>query len=84
MSTVASKLLTAEEFFQLPMPKDGSKQELVHGEVIVMTRPGFEHGEIQINIGSLIKEFLRKHRIGRVVSERGVGRRRQTVVLPAV
>jgi len=72
MSTVGTKLLTAEEFFHLPDPQDGSKRELVRGEVVVMSRPGFEHGEIQLNIGSLIKEFLRKQRIGRVISESGI------------
>ena len=68
MSTVGTKLLTAEEFFQLTDPKDGSKRELVRGEVIVMPSPGFEHEEIQHNIERLIKEFLRKQPIGRVVS----------------
>jgi Uma2 family endonuclease len=72
MSVVGAKLLTAEEFFLLPDPQDGSKQELVRGEVVTMPSPGFEHGEIQINIGSLIKEFLRKNRLGRVVSESGM------------
>ena len=37
-----------------------------------MCRPTWEHGEIQIKIGSLIKNFLRTHPIGRVASESGV------------
>jgi Uma2 family endonuclease len=41
MSTIAQKkLLTAEEFFLLPDPDDGSQQELVRGEIITMSPPG--------------------------------------------
>lgn len=72
MSAITAKTLTAEEFFLLPEPRDGGKQELVRGEVVAVSSPGFEHGEIQIAVGTLIKNFLRKHRIGRVVSESGV------------
>jgi Uma2 family endonuclease len=38
------KLLTAEEFFLLPDPGDGSQQELVRGAVITMPPPGGLHG----------------------------------------
>jgi Uma2 family endonuclease len=44
MSTIARKLLTAEEFFLLPAPSDGSQQELVRGEIITMPPPGGLHG----------------------------------------
>ena len=38
------KLLTAEEFFLLPSPLDGSQHELVQGEIITMPPPGMLHG----------------------------------------
>jgi Uma2 family endonuclease len=41
---VQEKLLTAEEFFLLPQPEDGSQQELVRGEIITMQPPGTLHG----------------------------------------
>jgi Uma2 family endonuclease len=45
MSTITQKtLLTAEDFFYLPNPPDGSKQELVRGEVVTMPPPGGLHG----------------------------------------
>lgn len=45
MSTIApKKLLTAEEFFLVPDPADGSQQELVRGEIITMPPPGGLHG----------------------------------------
>jgi Uma2 family endonuclease len=71
MSTVGTKLLTAEEFFHLPDPQDGSKRELVRGEVVVMPGPGVEHGEVQGNVYFQIKSFLQRNRIGRVMVESG-------------
>src|SRR3712207_6758191 len=50
MSTVEKKPLTAEEFFDLPDPTDGTVLELVRGEVVAMPGPGLEHGEIQVNV----------------------------------
>jgi Uma2 family endonuclease len=44
MPITAKKLITAEEFFLMPDPPDGSKQELVRGEIITMPPPGGLHG----------------------------------------
>jgi Uma2 family endonuclease len=45
MATITQKtLLTAEEFFLLPDPGDGSRQELIRGEVFTMPPPGGLHG----------------------------------------
>ena len=69
MPITATKMLTAEEFFDLPDPKDGTKLELVRGEVFVMPGPGVEHGEVQLALGSLLKVFLLANKIGRVMTE---------------
>ena len=37
-------MLTAEEFFLYPDPNDGTRQELVQGEIIKMPLPGGLHG----------------------------------------
>ncbi|HXD86899.1 MAG TPA: Uma2 family endonuclease [Urbifossiella sp.] len=71
MPTTATKLLTAEEFERLPDPGDGSRQELVRGEVITMPGPNWQHGEIAANVAVAIKLFLRKNKIGRVTVEGG-------------
>jgi Uma2 family endonuclease len=71
MSPATTALLTAEEFFDLPAPADGSKQELVRGEVVTMPNPGLEHGEVQLQVGFLIKTFLKANPIGRAVTESG-------------
>jgi Uma2 family endonuclease len=45
MSTAThKKLLTAEKFFLLPDPGDGTQQELVRGEIITMPPRGGMHG----------------------------------------
>jgi Uma2 family endonuclease len=44
MSAIARKLFTAEEFFLLPPPGDGSQQELVRGEIVTMPPRGGLHG----------------------------------------
>ena len=71
MSTATKKLLTAEEFAKLPDPIDGSKQELVRGEVVTMPPPGFLHGFVQLNIGVLLKVFAQQSKLGRVTVESG-------------
>lgn len=71
MST-ATKLLTAEEFAKLPNPADGSKQELVRGEVVTMPPPGFIHGIVQNNVSFSLTAYARQTKSGRVTVESGV------------
>ncbi len=40
--------------------------DLVDGEIVSMTPPGFDHGEIELNIASEIRAFVRAHNLGRV------------------
>jgi Uma2 family endonuclease len=72
MATVETKPITAEEFALLPSPPDGSRLELVRGEVVAMCRPTWEHGEIQVNVASEIRLYLKRNPIGRVAVESGV------------
>jgi Uma2 family endonuclease len=72
MSAVAQRLITADEFFQMPQPADGSKQELIKGVIVTMPPPGFQHGSIQLAIGSLLRQFVRATGVGRVAVESGV------------
>ncbi len=69
MSTaVGQKLLTAEEFFQLPNPRNGWQQELVRGEVITMPPPGGLHGVCCLKAGRRIGNFVEDHDRGTVAS----------------
>lgn len=72
MATADVKLVTADEYGQIPETTDGTRLELIRGEVVAMTRPTWEHGEIQIALGALIFLFLRSNPIGRVAVESGV------------
>ena len=71
MSAVATKLITAEEFGRMPNPKNGAKQELVKGEIIEMPPPQGLHGYVQLEIGSILRAFVKMHGFGWVVTESG-------------
>ena len=67
MSTAtAAKLLTAEEYFRLTTPDRPT--ELVRGEIVEMSPPGFLHGEVCGNVYFALRTFVEDKAIGRVVS----------------
>ena len=66
MSTTAVALLTAEEYAELP--DDGKPTELVRGVVVPMNLPTPRHGEICLQAGYLLKQYLETHPVGRAVS----------------
>ncbi len=72
MTTTAIQPLTAAEFARMPDPADGSKEELVRGAIITMPAPGFRHGEVQLAVGSLLRNYARSTRTGRVTVESGL------------
>ena len=57
-ATVQEKLLTAEDFILLPDPLDGSRQELVRGEIITMPPPGMLHGATCVKTVLKIGRFI--------------------------
>ena len=78
-------LLTAEQFYRDYSGREG-RYELVRGEVVEMTPPGWEHGWIVSNIVRVLSTFVREHDLGRVVVESGyrLERRPDTVRGPDV
>jgi Uma2 family endonuclease len=67
---VRTRRVTADELFALP--DDGfSHHELVRGELVRLTPPGGEHGEIAARVVELIAPFVREHRLGKVLVETG-------------
>jgi Uma2 family endonuclease len=58
------KLLTAEEFEQLP--DAGKRYELIDGELREMAPTVNWHGEVEINLGTLLNVHVRPHGLGRV------------------
>lgn len=68
MSTIAQRLITAEEFSRLP----GSKyQELVRGEIIEHMPPSREHGRIALAIGKLLSLWIEQGAGGEAGVESG-------------
>ena len=66
MST-AAHLLTAEELFR--MPEDESRWcELVEGEIVHMSPPGFAHGIVSQNASGLLLVYVQQHRLGLVAA----------------
>jgi Uma2 family endonuclease len=53
------------------MPEDGLRHEIDAGELLVMTRPNFRHGAIQANLIGILREYVRRNKLGKVLSESG-------------
>jgi Uma2 family endonuclease len=64
MTTVATPLLTAEEYLQLP--DNGKPTELVRGRVVVMNVPTPRHGQICVKVSRLLGNFAEQHQLGHV------------------
>lgn len=64
MSITAKHLITAEEFFLMPDPEDGSQQELVRGEIITMPPPGALHGVCCSKANRRVGNFVDDHDLG--------------------
>ncbi|MGH7543389.1 MAG: Uma2 family endonuclease [Gemmatimonadota bacterium] len=58
-------LLTIEEFERLP--DDGMRMELVRGQVVREPPAGFEHGAIGIDLGAILRQFVKGLELGKVV-----------------
>jgi Uma2 family endonuclease len=68
MSSVAHRLLTAEEFWHLP----GSEhKELINGEAVESMPPGKEHGPIAVSIATLLNLWSKQGVGGKVGVEPG-------------
>ncbi|MCU1275312.1 MAG: hypothetical protein JWO48_2743 [Bryobacterales bacterium] len=66
---VATKtLLTVEQFEQLPV-EESRRYELVHGELVEVSCPTFQHNDIRGIIEHALRTFLAAHRVGRVIAE---------------
>ncbi len=81
MSSIAQRLLTAEEYWQSPLNTKHSElvrgqvvekhSELVRGEVVATTPPGKEHGTVALKIGFLLLAWAEQGRRGQVGVESG-------------
>jgi Uma2 family endonuclease len=68
MSTVQQAPVTIAEFELIPDPADGSKLELVRGEVVVMPPPKGRHGICCQRIGRFLGNFVEPAKLGWVTT----------------
>ena len=71
MTTTKPQLLTADDLLRLH--SEGVKGELVMGVLHKKVSSGLEHGQIVLNLGSPLHQFVRARRLGRVIgSDTGI------------
>lgn len=63
---VSERLVTAEEFEQMP-DEPGVRMELVRGRVVRVSPPGFRHGMVQGRLYELLAQYARRTGAGRVI-----------------
>lgn len=66
MSTVTQKLITAEEFMNMPDPPDGSQQELIRGVIVTMPPPKGRHGVCCSKVDRIVGNFVEEKNLGHV------------------
>lgn len=69
--TTPTRLITAEEFGARPEREDGWREELVGGVIQLAPPPDEQHGYIQFNVAEVLRPFVRRHKLGKVVGEAG-------------
>lgn len=67
MATTISARMTAVEF--LALPPDGVRNELVHGELVMMASPNMDHGYAVAQLLALLATHVRVNNLGVVVSD---------------
>jgi Uma2 family endonuclease len=70
MATVATKLLTAEEFYEWANHPDNRDKycELERGEIVEMSRPGGRHGLVCANVAGILRNYVIQRKKGYVCS----------------
>jgi Uma2 family endonuclease len=81
--TTTSQRVTAEELLAMPR---GEPCELIAGEIVMMTPPGYEHADIMVTIASLLRAHAVRNKLGKVLGEVGfvIARDPDTVRAPDV
>jgi Uma2 family endonuclease len=59
---------TAQQLWEMP---DSERFELVEGELVSMSPPGFDHGCLVLEIAAALREFAQPGRLGLVAVEAG-------------
>lgn len=63
-----TQIITAQQLFEMP---EHEHFELVQGELVPMSPPGFDHGCIVLDIAAALREFAYSRKLGLVAVEAG-------------
>ena len=83
--TTTTHGMTVDELWDLR--PDGNRHELVRGELRTMAPSGSEHVGIIFNISTPLHQFVKTHKLGRIIGAEGgciIGRNPDTVRAPDV
>ena len=69
MVTATAHLLTTADLAALP--EDGTRHDLVEGELVEVSRPKYRHGRVQGRLGALVGHFIYTHNLGDAITEAG-------------
>jgi Uma2 family endonuclease len=64
VSTTETKLMTADELFE--MPDDGFRYELIEGELRRMSPAGDEHGRVGMELAIPLGHHVKKNKLGKL------------------
>lgn len=64
------KWLTGDDLLRMPS-EEGDRYELIEGDLYIAEPPGYDHGYVALNIGSLLRAHVKARGLGRVVVETG-------------
>src|SRR3990170_5661980 len=67
MASIA-QTITAQQLFEMP---EHERFELVQGELVPMSPPGFDHGCIVLDIAATLRGFVQAGKLGLVAVEAG-------------
>lgn len=65
LSQVEEKLITGEELFEMG---DIGPSELIDGRIVYMPPTGGEHGYVELELGAILREFVRARKLGWVLT----------------
>ena len=66
MTTTETQLLTADDLLRLH--SEGVRGELIMGVLHKKVASGLEHGQVVLNLGAPLHQFVKAHRLGRVIA----------------
>jgi Uma2 family endonuclease len=69
MSTLSTTKLTAEQFLMLGEDPPGVRLELVSGEIVLSPSPTADHSDTILALAELLRPYIRKNRLGRLLAD---------------